>query len=349
MDSTVKQMLDGFLYSVNSYASSLGENNEKLNRAKQLIDSLYAKAEEGADITAITMDPEFGEAGALVGALASEPPLPAAEQTSGAGDETVLEVPSASVVAAGYHMAFDALDAAARESQGVYYSRIFEIEEMAENAVHFNTLLVEDGVLLEMTRGPLIATAEQTLKQAETVFSPTVDFQQKQAVITYSEVNTVAELEFEGTKMAELSNVEHVWDAQFIEVLGLLPGCAQAVEAFGPTDDNLAKLRNSHRFMADFMGITWNEIFEDPRYLLFWNNMLWPLVPAEKRAKYSVSTAEGWRDLLKERFYDPFVKKEPVSQSNADKAVVKFRGSVYPIHRILVLLNDPPRPEIAGS
>jgi hypothetical protein len=351
MDSTVKQMLDGFRYSVGSYAASLGENNEKLKRAKQLIDSLYAKAEDGADITAITMDPEFGEAGALVGALASEPPLPVEEQTSGtgAGGETASEVPSASVVAVGYHMAYDAMDAAARESQGIYYNRIFDIENKAENAVHFNTLLVEDGVLLEMARDPLIAAAEQTLRQAETVFSPTVDFQQKQAVITYSEVRTVAELEFEGTKLAELSNAEHVWDAQFIEVMGLLPGCAQAIEAFGPTPDNQAKLRNSHRFMAEFMGITWNEVFEDPRYLLFWNKVLWPLVPAKKRAKYSVNTAEGWRDLLKEKFYDPFVKNEPVPQPDAEKAFIMFRGKVQPVHSTLGLLNDPPRPQIAGS
>jgi len=351
MDSTVKQMLDGFRYSVNSYAASLGENNEKLKRAKQLIDSLYAKAEDGADITAITMDPEFGEAGGLVGALASEPPLPAAEQTSGGGTGggTASEVPSASVVAVGYHMAYDALDAASRENQGIYYEKIFEIEEKAENAVHFNTLLVEDGVLLEMTRDPLIAAAEQTLKQAETVFSPTVDFQQKQAVITYSEVKTVAELEFEGTRMAELSNVEHVWDAEFIEVMGLLPGCAQAIEAFGPTKDNLSKLRNSHRFMAEFMGITWNEVFEDPRYLLFWNNVLWPIVPQEKRQMYGVSSAEGWRDLLKEKFYDPFVKDEPVPQPDPEKAFVRFWGKVHPVHSVLGLLNDPPRPEITGS
>jgi len=35
-------------------------------------------------------------------------------------------------------------------------------------------------------------------------------------------ISTVAEMEFDGTKMAELSNVEHVWNAQFIEVLQLL-------------------------------------------------------------------------------------------------------------------------------
>ncbi|MEN8208347.1 MAG: hypothetical protein ABFR50_03760, partial [Candidatus Fermentibacteria bacterium] len=225
-------------------------------------------------------------------------------------------------------------------------SRIFELEEEAENALHFNTLLVEDGVLLNMTREPLIESAKETLKHAETVYSPTVDYQQELAVKTYPEVSSIAELEFQGTLMAELSNVEHEWDALFIEVIGLLPACAQAIEAFGPTDDNVAKLRSSHRFMPEFMGITWDEVFADPRYLLFWNNVFWPRVPAEKRTKYGVNSAEGWRDLLKEKFYDPFVKDEPAPEPDSAKAFVRFWREEYPVHEALDLLNAPPRPVI---
>ncbi len=351
MDSTVKQMLDGFRYSVNSYSATLGPDNEKLNRAIELIDSLFSKAEDGADVSAVTMDPEFAEVGGLMGTLASEPVLPVKERTAGAaeasgGGTTDSEIPAASVVAVGYHMAYDALNGAAKESQAVYYERIFEIEEQAENAVHFNTLLAEDKVLLDMSRIPLIEAAEKTLKQAETVFSPAVDHQQKLAIETYSEVKSVAELEFEGTKMAELSNVEHVWDSLFIETLVLLPGCAQAIEAFGATDDSVAKLRNSHKFMADFMGITWDEVFVDPRFLLFWNNVLWPRVPVAKRDIYKVYSADGWRDLLKEKFYDPYVTDLPVPLSDPEKAYLRLWESEYPVHQTLELLNSPPRPVI---
>ncbi|MCK5786683.1 MAG: hypothetical protein KAH54_09015 [Candidatus Sabulitectum sp.] len=348
MDSTVKQMLDGFRFAVGNYTSSLGPDNEKLKRTKELIDSLYSKAEDGADVSAITMDPDFAEAGGLLGALASELPLPQDEQQSvsaGAG-ESDSGIPSAGVVAAGYHMAYDSMGAPARESQGIYYERIFEIEKLAENAVHFNTLLVEDGVLLDMSRIPLIESAEETLKQAETIFSPTVDLQQKLAVETYADVKTVAELEFQGTLMAELSNVEHVWDALFIETLVLLPGCAQAIEAFGATDDNVAKLRNSHLFMADFLGITWAEVFADPRFLLFWNNIFWPRVPSAKRELYKVYSAEGWRDLLKGKFYDPYVKDLPIPQPDPDKAFLRFWGDDHPVHDTLQLLRTPPRPDI---
>lgn len=111
------------------------------------------------------------------------------------------------------------------------------------------------------------------------------------AIGTYSEVKSVAELEFEGTKMAELSNVEHVWDSLFIETLVLLPGCAQAIEAFGPTDGSVAKPRNSHKLMADFMGNTWDEVFVDSRFLPFWNNVAWPRGPATKRVLYKVYSA----------------------------------------------------------
>jgi hypothetical protein len=243
-------------------------------------------------------------------------------------------------------MAYDSMGSAAREKQGKYYSRIFALEEQAESAVHFNTLMVEDGVLLEMSREPLIEAAEQTLAQAGEIHSPAVDYQQKLAVRTYEEAQTVAELEFQGTLMAELSNVEHAWDALFVEVIGLLPACAQAIEAFGPTDDNVRKLRNSHKFMPEFMGITWDEVFADPRYVLFWNEVFWPKVPAEKRAKYAVNSPEGWRDLLKEKFYDPYVKDEPVTKPDPGIAHVRFWRKEYPVHETLELLNDPRRPEI---
>ncbi|MCD4775540.1 MAG: hypothetical protein K8S15_05750 [Candidatus Aegiribacteria sp.] len=349
MDSTVKQILDGFRFSVSNYTSSLGPENAKLMRTSELVESLYAKAEDGSDMMAISMDPEFGEVAALIGELASEPALLPEEQASEStgGDSTPDgEIPPASIAAAGYHMAYDSMDPAAREKQGRYYTRIFELEEQAENALHFNTLMVEDGVLLEMSREPLIETAKETLAQAEEIHSPTVNHQQQLAMKTYAEVKSIAELEFQGTLMAELSNVEHEWDALFIEVIGLLPACAQAIEAFGPTDDNVAKLRNSHKFMPEFMGITWDGVFADPRYLLFWNEIFWPKVPAEKRKKYEVNSAEGWRDVLKEKFYDPYVKDEPVPRTDSTQTCVRLWRKEYSAHEALDLLNDPPRPLI---
>ncbi len=167
MDATVKQILDSFRFSVGNYTSSLGLENEKLMRAKELVESLYAKAEDGADMMAISMDPEFASVGALIGELASEPAMAPEEQVSISAEGSTASdgaVPPASIAAAGYHMAFDSMDPAAREKQGRYYRRIFEIEEKAENAVHFNTLLVEDGVLFEMSREPLIKAAKETLE-----------------------------------------------------------------------------------------------------------------------------------------------------------------------------------------
>jgi hypothetical protein len=349
MDSTLEQMLEGFRFTVHNYKSSLGPDNEKLLKAMELMDSLWSKAEQGADMTRISMDPEFGQVAALLGELASEPPLPPEELEAlarsgepGSDDD----IPPASIPAAGYHMAFDALPPDIREQEKVYYDRIFQLEEKAENAIHFNTLLMEDTVLLDMSRIPLQKLAEETLAQAESVHSPTVNFQQKLAAETFRRVQTIAELEFEATKMAELSNTEHPWDALYLEVMGLLPACAQAIESFGPNEDSIAKLRNSHRFMAEFMGTTWDDVFADSRYMLFWNNVFWPKVPPEKRALHQVTSAEGWRDLLKAKFYDPFVGDEPVPRSDPSKAIIRFWGREFPARQTLDLLSNPPRPDI---
>ncbi|MFO7625663.1 MAG: hypothetical protein R6V62_00225 [Candidatus Fermentibacteraceae bacterium] len=347
MDSTLKQMLDGLGFSIRNYESSLGPRNGKLIEAKQLLDGLVASAESGADMAGICMDPGFAQVAALIGELASEPPLPARELEAMKGEsEAVDGIPPAAVAAAGYHMAFDSLPPGEREKQKIFYDRVFELERQALNALHFNTLLMEDTVLLDMSRIPLRDAALATLEQAESIFSPTVNFQQRLAASTYERVSTLTELEFEGTKMAALSNTEHQWDSLYIEVIGLLPACAQAIESFGPNDDSIAKLKNSHRFMAGFMGITWDDVFSDPRYLLFWNNVFWPRIPGEKRLLHNVTTPEGWRDTLKTKFYDPFVKDEPPLRHDPEKARVRFRGREYSSGETLDVLNDPPRPNI---
>ncbi|MBD3278822.1 MAG: hypothetical protein GF388_11030 [Candidatus Aegiribacteria sp.] len=351
MDSTVKQMLEGFRFSVENYASTLGPDNEKLAEARKIIDSLYEKAEQGADVAAMSSDPNFARIGMLIGELASEEPAaaPPSMETPSAetsGETAAGGVPPASVPASGYHMAYDSMDPATREKQAPFYQRIFEIEEEAENAIAFNTMLEEDGVLLEMSRQPLLQTAEETLQQAAEVHSPTVDHQQELAARVYGEVKTLEELEYQGTKMAEFSNVEHQWDAQYLHVIGLLPACAQAIESFGPTEENVEKLKRSHRFMADFMGITWEEVFKDRRYLLFWNRVFWPKVPPEKRKKYGVNSAEGWRDLLKKEFYDPFVKEEPPVEPLPDRSRIRFWRNEYSSFQTLELLEKPPRPQV---
>lgn len=350
MDSTLKQILEGFSFAVRNYGASLGPSNPRLRRAGELVAKLVELAENGADLAGISTDPRFAEAAALIGELASEPPLPPCEP--GAADEgegTVEGIPPAGVAAAGYHMAFDSLPPGEREKQNVYYQRIFELERQAENALHFNTLLMEDTVLLDMARIPLRQAALDALDRAKDVYSPTAEFQQRLAARTWERVSTIAELEYEGTKMAELSGTEHPWDSLYIEVMGLLPACAQAIESFGPNDDSVAKLRNSHRFMAEFMGITWDRVFSDPRYLHFWNNVFWPRVPEEKRLLHGVTTPEGWRDTLKTKFYDPFVRDLPVPRTDPGKASVRFWGREYPSGSTLSLLNDPPRPDVDGA
>jgi len=346
VDSTLKQMLDGFAFSVSNYESSLGPSNAKLLRVKEMIGKLVEKAENGADMAAISMDPLFSETAVLLGELASEPPLPPSEiEALAARGEISDEIPPASVPAAGYHVAYDSMPPEQREKQKVYYERIFALEEQAEDAIHFNALLMEDPVLLDMSRIPLIEAAGETLSQAESTHSPTVLYQQRHAMETYSRVGTVCELEYEGIRMAEMSNTEHPWDALYLEVIGLLPACAQAIESFGPNDDSIAKLRNSHRFMAEFMGITWDNVFSDPRYLLFWNQVFWPRVPAAKRASRGAFSAEAWRDMLKEKFYDPFVEGTTV-EPDPSLTRVRFWGGEYGTSEVLSLLEDPPRPEI---
>jgi hypothetical protein len=349
VDSVLQQMLGGFRLSLDHYAGTLAPDNAKLLKARSLMTSLTEKAEQGADLAAVSMDPDFAALGMLLGELAAEPPAPAGAVPAapgGAQPASTSGIPAASLAAAGYHMAWSALPPDAQAKQRPYYDRIFAIEGAAPDAAHFNTLLEEDGVLLEMARDPLVDTARETLAQAEALHAPTILHQQRLAMETYTRCGSRAELEYRGTLMAETANVEHEWDSLYIEVMGLLPACAQAIEAFGPNDESVAKLKASYRFMADFWGITWEDVFEDPRYLLFWREVFWPRVPEAKRQMYGIRTPEGWRDLLKGTFFDPFVKDEPQVASDPAKARVTFWRSEHPTREVLDLLENPPRPDV---
>jgi hypothetical protein len=92
--------------------------------------------------------------------------------------------------------------------------------------------------------------------------------------------------------------------------------------------------------------MTWDEVFRDPRYLLFWDNIFWPRVPRQKREDYGVHSALGWRDLLKEKFYDPFVKDEPPVTADSSRSRVVFWRRELPSEQVLDQLREPTRPEV---
>lgn len=347
MDPVAKQMLDGFSYSVKNYTASLGPENAKLKEAQQCLSRLEKKAEAGSDVAALAGDPDFARLGQLVGELAMEKPPAKKTETPAAAAPAAASggIPPASLAAGGYHIAWQQLDGASQQKMKKYYDRIFEIEKKSENAVFFNAMLMEDGVLFAMAREPLLEETKTAQEKARAAWSPTVNFQQSLALKTYAAAQTAQELEFEAAKMAELSNVEHEWDALFLEVIGLLPACAQAIESFGPDRESVDKLKNSYRFMAEVIGVTWDDVFKNERYLYFWNNVAWHILPAEKKKMYAVKTPLEYAAVLKEKFFDPYVKDEPVPRKNPESKI-RFWGREYNPADALKLLHNPPRPVI---
>ena len=345
-----KQMLESFEFSITNYTASLGADHPKIVKARTLLEEMHKKADGGADIVALSGD--LGELGVLLGELASEQPVP---QASGSGAQAASapempssgDVPPASVAAAGYHMAWSQFPPAQQEQQKPYYDRIFAIEAESENAVFFNAKLREDGVLLNMSRDPLVKIARDALEKSREIFSPTVDYQQNLAITTYENVNTVAELEFEGAKMAGFSNVEHEWDAMFCQVIGSLCACATAIMAFGDGEENVKKLQNSYKFMAETMGISWEIMVANERFRYLFENVLFPKVSAAQKAMMG-TTPDAFLASLKEKYFDPYIKEEPVPELNPERNV-RFWRSEYSSDDVMGLLADPPRPEIPAG
>jgi hypothetical protein len=345
MDANLKQIFDSFSFAIKNYTSSLGPDNNKIKESKKLLEKLSQKANDSVDTMAIYVDPSFGKLGVLLGELASETPLSAEELAKyGIGTED-FEIPPANVAAAGYHIAFDNLSDEIKGTLKPYYDIIFEIEQKAENVVFFNSMLAESGVLLRMSLEPLIKTTKNALEQSAQIFSPTVNHQHQLAIETYGKVKSVAEMEFEGLKMTEMANTEHEWDALYIEVLDLLPACARTIETFGALESSIRKLRGSYKLMSEFMGMEWEDIFTDERYLFFWNNFLWNNYPQEKKTRNNLNSPKEYHIWLKKNFFEPYIKDESKHDKNPDQKV-HFWGKDEHIHESMKLLCNPPRPMI---
>ncbi len=148
-------------------------------------------------------DPTYTELFQLLPELSTDVPPPS-ERPVDTGTDTDA-IPPIITYTAAYHTAFNLLPPDDREKQSEYYQRIFDMEEAATDSLDFNIMMLEDDVVLDLTRVMVIEAAVKTLERAAELHSPTIDFQQKHAIDTYSKVKTASELVFEATFMAECS------------------------------------------------------------------------------------------------------------------------------------------------
>lgn len=303
MDATIKQILSSFEVGLNNYKDKLGETNEKLKKALDIFQKLNQLAESAKDMMDFYAKPEanslLGDLSALMPELAKEKPL-----------QGIRNVPAASAVASGYHMAYDQIPKDQVETRKIY-ERVFELEKAAENALVFLRMMAEEGLFLKMSRVPIMESQNRALDNAKNLAQPVMVNYHEKTLAQVSQAKSLAELEYLSNLQAEISIYQNLWDTSFLNISALLIGNAISSWILTHDEADRQEVENSYRFIAEFYGVDFDTLFKIPRIWDYFCRILFNSLKKDLTNK-GVDSAEKMLAWFKSVLEECVKGKDPV-------------------------------------
>jgi hypothetical protein len=317
MDATLKQILSSFEGGLNSYREKLGESNEKLKKALALYDSLHAMAEKAKDMMDFYAKPENNQAmndlSAVMPELAKEKPI-----------HGVRTSPPATQVAAGYHIAYDQMPKDDPATNRVY-ERVFELEKQSENAAVFLRMMAEEQLFLKMSAVPLLSKQDSLRENAKKLSQPVMANYHEKMKAKLSSVQSTAELEYESNLEAEISIYQNLWDMLFLNSTENLLGNAITSWMLTHSEDDREEVENSYRFITEFFGMDFDQLFKVPRVWDYFKNVLFGSVSSSLASK-GVNSAEMMLEGFKSVLEECIKGKKPVDMGPAQNRKLLLWG-----------------------
>lgn len=303
MDASLQQILSSFKTGLTMYREKLGESNEVVKKALARYERLEALAAGAKDMMDFYANPDgtaaLNELSALMPDLAKEKPL-----------QGIRSVPPSSAVAAGYHLAYDAMQQKDPATVKIY-ERIFALEKVHEAAPAFLAAMAEEGLFLAMTATPLLAQQPPLRENALRLSQPVMAHFHERTAAYLTEVRSTAELEYQAGLEADLSIYQNLWDQQFLGVTELLLGNAITSWLLSPTEEHRAEVENCYRFTAAFFGVDYDGLMAVPRIRDYVEKIVYESVKKDLAAK-GVATLEQFMDGMKQALTACLHNREPV-------------------------------------
>ena len=348
MDAAIAQIISGFGPGISVYEGNLGTDHPLILEAKTLLSEMEEIGEGAGDIGGFMAQAQdkMTRLGQLMGELATAKPQEKAEPGNGsrATDPVVAQMVSA------YRAGFNALDRSDPFNAGqvACYERIFDLASQAENALHFQRLLVESGVLIEMPRDQQIATSKKTLEmyREKKLSAPVMKTHYRLLDEAMTEVKSGAEIEFAANLLVEYNAAEQQWDGiiqhymtkAIDETVGLL---------MDPSEEQQKNVENATRFVAEFFGIGWDEMFAVPRVWDYWQ-MVFEASKSTWQQDRNCETPEQARDFITAMNTAVMKDRAPVEVGPAaNQTGFLFWGETVSLDHLMDAYDKPPRPKVA--
>jgi len=338
MDSTVKSMLDGYGFAMQSYKDKLGADNEVFVKAETMFADLTAIAEAASDLNdfyAKGMD-KFQAMSTVLMDLAKEKPIHAAKPT----------VPSSAQVAQPYHIAYSSIGNIDKspETKKVY-ERVFEIEQSAENGLQFMRIMAEENLLFKMTLVPAIELEKSGLREsADAISLPQMVAYHDYYLKDLENCKSPAEMEYLGNVRADVSYFDTYWENLLVySVYWNLIGAITSY-MISPSEDTRQGVENSYRFLAGYFSLDYDAMIALPRIRDNFDKVAWVTIRDDWAAKGIHSQEEYFN--IDRQILDICMKDRPplVFGSEENRKVV-YRGSTYGLSELSANYKKIPHPD----
>lgn len=272
MDAMIKQTIDGYRMGMQNFRSTLGEDHPLIKKADALLAKLDTLGEKSNDVGAFmgSAAAEMGEMGNLMAELASAQPEPAADRGAEAASPAGGE-PTVAQAAAGFHMAFNALNRndPANKNTVAVYEEIFEYEAQATNPAQFNRMLAEHNIYTRLASEPQLSIARQGRETVAALDQPCLAYHYAELEKAMGNASSPTTVEYAANLLAEYNSVENEWDATFAhyatkaigEVVGFL---------MDKSETQQETVVNAYRFVCHMFGRDWEGMWQCPRVWERW-------------------------------------------------------------------------------
>ena len=338
MDSTIKSMLDGYGFAMQSYKEKLGADNEVYKKAESMFAELTSIAEAAADLNdfyAKGMD-KFQAMSTVLMDLAKEKPVNPAKIT----------IPSSAQIAQPYHIAYDSItDIDKSPETKKVYERIFEIEKTAENGLHFMRIMAEENLLFRMTLVPEIEKEKSGLREgADATSQPQMLAYHDYYLKDLESCKSPAEMEYLSNIRADVSYFDTYWENGLVYAVYWSLVGAITEYIMDPSEDNRQGVENSYRFLASYFSLDYDRMISLPRIRDYFNKVVWISIK-DAWANKGVHSEEEYFNIDRSVLDVCMKDRPPLEFGPKENQKVVYRGTQYLLQELPGNYKKIPHPD----
>jgi len=342
MDPTIKQMIDGYSVGFEAHRARLGEDHPEYAKAAALYDELRQAGEAATDFGSFfeSAGGLFEEVGAALTALGEVPaPEGVSAGAGGGGSETAVLVSPYKARMAG----FDRTRPEGEEAAALC-ERAISLGDQAGGALPLLTALAREAIPGRVAALEQRIVARDTGESAQGLSQPCLEHHYRVLGQTLEGARTETEVELEVNRLVELNSVENEWDTVLVhylmkaihETVGLLMDKS-------PTQQQTVE--NSYRFVCDFFGMDWGQVWAHPRVWSMWT-MEYEKTKHAWVSERDCHTPEQARDFITGLFEGVMKERAPAAVGTPDGKSLVMWDRPTSLDEVPAIYSNPPRPEI---